>query len=101
MNITPIISQLETERDNIDQAITVLKAVNTPNNTINTGVPTKSLFYRPMQSAAPKSASVASISTGRRRGPRFMSAEARAKISKAAKARWRRVKREQKAALAA
>lgn len=99
MNITPIISQLETERDNIDQAITVLKAVNTPNNTINTGTPTKSLFYRPTQPAAPKP--VTTINTGRRRGPRFMSAEARAKISKAAKARWRRVKREQKAALAA
>jgi hypothetical protein len=65
-NIEQIIKQLRAERERIDQAISVLNGT------------------RP------------GTARGRGRGPRHMSAEARARIAAAQKARWARVKAQKK-----
>jgi len=73
MDLASIVAQLRQERARLDQAIAALE-----------GGQTARRPGRP-----PKSASAPKVA---QRGPRHMSAAARAKISAAAKARWRKIK---------
>ena len=73
MDIASIVTQLKQERARLDQAISALEGSQT--------------VRRPGR--PPKSASAPKVA---QRGPRHMSAAARAKISAAAKARWAKIK---------
>jgi hypothetical protein len=71
LDIREIISELEAERDRITQAITALQQVRKP----------YAISRR-----------ISSSATGRRGGPRRLSAAARKRISEAAKKRWAKAK---------
>ncbi len=78
MNINQIVEQLRQERNKLDVAITALE-----------GGQTAPRRGRPPKSAQTSSAPVAVTS---QRGPRKMSASARAKIAAAQRARWAKQK---------
>lgn len=71
MDTTSIISELESQRDRLDRAITALQG-------------SRRSPGRPRGTAA---------ATNGRKGPRHMSAAARRKISEAQKARWAKQKK--------